>query len=159
MKILRIDIIADSLYFLMRFYLKNRTCGFWDRQVSKKNSFCPTKWAFTSYIYETICMIWYHLYNFKNLKNIHGGVILFVKLEAEACNFTKSYTPPWVFFPFFKLYKWYQIAQRIIYREYFAISVFFNRLLSFLCRLKIDRTLHALIQTKTGSAFRTKVLL
>ena len=33
--------------------------------------------------------------------------------EASACNFTKSSTPPWVFFTFFKLYKWYQIAQHI----------------------------------------------
>ena len=24
-----------------------------------------------------------------------------------------SFTPPWVFFTFFKLYKWYQIVQRI----------------------------------------------
>ena len=31
----------------------------------------------------------------------------------EACNFTKISNPPWVFFTFFKLYKWYQIAQRI----------------------------------------------
>ena len=32
-----------------------------------------------------------------------------------ACNFTNSNTPPWVFFLFFKLNKWYQIAQRILY--------------------------------------------
>ena len=31
------------------------------------------------------------------------------------CNFTKISTPPWVFFTFFKLYKWYQIAQRTTY--------------------------------------------
>ena len=29
-----------------------------------------------------------------------------------ACNFTKINTPPWMFFTFFKLYKWFQIAQR-----------------------------------------------
>ena len=29
----------------------------------------------------------------------------------------KSNTPPWVFFMFFKLYKWYQIAQRTKYVE------------------------------------------
>ena len=57
------------------------------------------------------CAIWYHLYNLK-LKNIHGGVLILVKLKALACNFTKINTPPWVFFTFFKLYKWYQIAQR-----------------------------------------------
>ena len=27
--------------------------------------------------------------------------------------FTKSNTPPWVFFTFLKLYEWYQIAQNI----------------------------------------------
>ena len=36
---------------------------------------------FTLNIYETICAIWYHLYNFKNLKNTHEGVLLL------ACNF------------------------------------------------------------------------
>ena len=30
-------------------------------------------------------------------------------------NFTKSSTCPWVFFVFFKLHKWYQIAQSITY--------------------------------------------
>ena len=34
-------------------------------------------------------------------------------VKAKACNFTKIKTPPWVFFTFFKLYEWYQIAQRI----------------------------------------------
>ena len=28
------------------------------------------------------CAIWYHLYNFKNVKNIHGRVLLLVKLQA-----------------------------------------------------------------------------
>ena len=31
----------------------------------------------------------------------------------QNCNFTKRNTPPWVFFTFFKLYKWYQISQSI----------------------------------------------
>ena len=30
-----------------------------------------------------------------------------------ACNFTESNAPPCVFFTFFKLYKWYQVAQSI----------------------------------------------
>ena len=59
--------------------------------------------------------IWYHLYNLKIVKNTHGGVLILVKLQALACNFTKINTPPWVFFTLFKLYKWYQIAQRITY--------------------------------------------
>ena len=28
--------------------------------------------------------IWYHLYNFKNGENIHGGVLLLVKLQAKS---------------------------------------------------------------------------
>ena len=48
------------------------------------------------------CAIWYHLYYLKNVKNTHGGVL-------------KTNTPPWVFSTIFKLYKWYQIVQRITY--------------------------------------------
>ena len=29
-----------------------------------------------------LCTIWYHLYNLKNVKNTHGGVLLLVKLQA-----------------------------------------------------------------------------
>ena len=54
-------------------------------------------------------MICYHLHIFKNVKNTHEGVLLLVKLQAEAC--------PWVLYPFFKLQKWYQIAQRATYVE------------------------------------------
>ena len=57
------------------------------------------------------CAIWHHLHNLKNMKNSHGRVFLLVKLQAFSL--TKSNTPPWVFFVFFKLYKWYQIAQHI----------------------------------------------
>ena len=34
------------------------------------------------------CAIWYHLYNFKNVKNTHGGVLILVKLQVLACNAT-----------------------------------------------------------------------
>ena len=34
-----------------------------------------------------LCTIWYNLYNL-NVKNNHKAVILLVKLQAEACNFT-----------------------------------------------------------------------
>ena len=30
------------------------------------------------------CAIWYHLYNLKNVKNTHGGVLLLVKLQAKS---------------------------------------------------------------------------
>ena len=38
---------------------------------------------------------------FKKCENTNCGVFLLVK--SEACNFTKSNTPPWVFFAFFKI--------------------------------------------------------
>ena len=59
-----------------------------------------------------LCVIWYYLHNLKNMKNSHEGVLLLVRLLASVCNFTKSNTPPWLFFTFFKLYKSYQLAQR-----------------------------------------------
>ena len=52
------------------------------------------------------CAIWYH-----------GGVLILVKLQALAWNFTKINIPPWVFFTFLKLYKWYRIAQRTTYND------------------------------------------
>ena len=52
---------------------------------------------------ETLCAIWQHLYNFKNMKSTHGGVLLVVKLRTE------------VFFPLFKLYICYQISQSMAY--------------------------------------------
>ena len=59
----------------------------------------------------------------KTVKNTHGAVILLVKLTAEDCNFTKSITSPWVFFTFFKLHKWYKIAQSITFVIYSNISI------------------------------------
>ena len=42
-----------------------------------------------------LCAICYHLYNLENVKSTHGEVLLLV-----ASNFTKSDTPPCVFFTF-----------------------------------------------------------
>ena len=41
------------------------------------------------------CAIWYHLFNLKNMKNTHGGVLILVKLQASATL--------WAFFTFLKL--------------------------------------------------------
>ena len=30
-----------------------------------------------------ICAVWYHMYNFKEMKNTHGKVLLLVKLQAS----------------------------------------------------------------------------
>ena len=67
------------------------------------------------FTYVMRCAIWYHLYYFKNVKNTDRVVLILVKLQAEACNFTKINTPLWVFFTFLKLYKWYQIVQCTTY--------------------------------------------
>ena len=74
---------------------------------------CLVKWVLSRYV--VCCTIWYQFYKLKNVKNTHGGVLLLVKLQASVCNFSKSNTPPWVFLTFLKLYKWYQIVQRITY--------------------------------------------
>ena len=66
------------------------------------------------YIYELICGALRDLVpfvQFKRRENTHGGVLLLVKLQVSAYNFTKSNTTPWVFFTFYKLHKWYQIVQ------------------------------------------------
>ena len=42
------------------------------------------------------------LYNLKNVKNTDEEVLLLVKFQVEAYNFTASNTPPRVFFTFFK---------------------------------------------------------
>ena len=59
--------------------------------------------------------IWYHLDHSKNVKNADWGVLLSVKFQALACTFTNINTAPWMLFTFLKLYKWYQIMQRITY--------------------------------------------
>ena len=61
--------------------------------------------------FEILCAIWCHLYNFRNVKNTNGRVLLLVKLQAKASNFTESNTPLCVFFTFLKLCKWHQIEQ------------------------------------------------
>ena len=42
-------------------------------------------------------MIWYHLYNLKNMKQTHGRMLSLIKLQAKT---TKSNTLPYLFFMF-----------------------------------------------------------
>ena len=81
------------------------------------------------------CTNSYLLYNFKNVENTPGGVVFLVQLQASAGNITKTITPPWVFLTFFKLYKWYQIAQSIVYVFHslflmVALAVMQNRIIA-----------------------------
>ena len=50
-----------------------------------------------------MCAIWYHLYNFRKCNKHPWRSVTFGKVTGFSCNFTKSITPPWVFFMFFKL--------------------------------------------------------
>ena len=47
---------------------------------------------------------------------------LLIELLAKAFNFTKSITPPWVFFTFFLLYKRHQISQSVSFVLLFLAS-------------------------------------
>ena len=57
-------------------------------------------WFHIFALFLILSAIWYHLYNFKNLKNTHGMVILLFKLQVEVSNFNKSITLPWMFLRF-----------------------------------------------------------
>ena len=58
----------------------------------------------------------FHFYTPWKHQKTSGFLIFSRGIEVEACNFTKSNTPKWVFFNF-KLHKWCQIAQRIASNE------------------------------------------
>ena len=53
-----------------------------------------------------------------NVKNTHGGILLLVQLQGEACIFVKNKTPPWVFFSRFlnytKLLKLYSNGTKLL---------------------------------------------
>ena len=64
-----------------------------------------------------LCSIWYQLFNLKDVKKTHEGVLLFARLQAESwniCNFTKSNTSPRVLFTFLKIVQ--MVPNRVTYR-------------------------------------------
>ena len=73
-----------------------------------------------------LCAILYHLCNWKLWKTLIKECLFFARLPAKACNFTKSKTPPWVFFTFLKLCKWYQVAKHRIYIWLYALLKFYE---------------------------------
>ena len=54
----------------------------------------------------------------KNVKNTHGEVILLVKVQVSACNFTKSIVPPWGFFSRFFFSVVQMLPNRAKYQKY-----------------------------------------
>ena len=63
----------------------------------------------------------------------------------EVFNFTKNNCPPLVFFTCFKLYKWYQIAQHIIFELIFSTYRWFRRV--FIKDLQAFRSLDSSLLT------------
>ena len=55
---------------------------------------------------------------FKKREKRSWRSVNFSKVAGKACNFIKINTPPWMFYTFFQLYKWYQIAQRTTYNSF-----------------------------------------
>ena len=101
---IKVILINAIVILMMSAILANQ--GFILKKSFWSHDLCPSWWHHRQYfitwrtlfcIYMWCCSIWYHLYNLKNLKNTHGGVLLLVKLQTSACNFTKSNAPPWVF--------------------------------------------------------------
>ena len=81
------------------------------------------------------CAIWYNLYNLKKREK-HQRSVTFPELQAEARNFTKSNTPSWVFFTFFKCF-----AQIISNKSQFPKKIFrgnLNEAISLGCHLEDD---------------------
>ena len=109
---------------------------YWDIFRSK---YSEEFWKMTLFVMR--CAIWYHLYNLKNVKSTHGEVLLSVKLQALACNFTESNTLPWVFFTFLKLCKWYQIAQSITFTRSGIFKGTYDDVLSRVVRFVYSKSL------------------
>ena len=60
------------------------------------------RYGLRRFITVMFCATWYHLYNLKKHEKLPWRNVTFSKVAG----FTKSNSPPWVFFTFFKLYKW-----------------------------------------------------
>ena len=83
-------------------------------------------------LYVVRCAIWYCLYNLKNVKNTHGGVLILVKLKLVKCKLTLLHG---CFSRFLKCTngtKWYQIAQCT---TYLCPCLGLGRFMSYLCDL------------------------
>ena len=77
-----------------------------------------------------LCLLWYVYFGQVICSALRDLVpsVQFKKREKQplrSVSFSKVDTPPWLFFTFLKLYKWYQIAQRT---TYLLISNVTNRL-------------------------------
>ena len=60
--------------------LKNFIWSILEYFVSYKGMLCPL-------LFKMLWAIWHHLYNFKNMKNTHGEVLLLVKFRKNEVHF------------------------------------------------------------------------
>ena len=90
-------IILEFLYLKFSISWKSDTLNRTDNAINKKATLhnilviCSIT---STYMYGVRCAIWCYLCNLKNVKNIHGGVLVSVKLQAEkhpsrSVNFSK----------------------------------------------------------------------
>ena len=114
MKVSIYQIIPYLFIYSVHFPLSVLTTLFF---IDKFWELCMHNWCYWwSYITDDLtCEALVPFVQCGSVKNTHGEVLLLLKLQDNACNFTKSNTNPWQFFTFFKLQKWYQIAQSISY--------------------------------------------
>ena len=74
-------------------------------------------------LYMMLCAIWYQSHNLKKCEKHTWRSVTFCKVIGFSLHFTKSNTPLWVFFTFFILYKWYQIAQSVSQELVYDIKI------------------------------------
>ena len=98
-------------YYNRLFYFSWIWSSIFSERLSLLGIFLASYKIFCTYPIVMLYAIWYHLYNLKNGEKHPWR-------SVNSCNFTKINTPPWVFFTFLKLHKWYQIAQRITIMSY-----------------------------------------
>ena len=66
-------------YFICLEDLPRTSCNFLKRRKLKGFYLAVIQKA----PYKMLCTIWYHLYNFKNVKNSHGRVLLFAGFSLQ----------------------------------------------------------------------------
>ena len=75
--------VSPAPYFRFCNKLIRKCCYHKTNRQNFKNHNSPSLLRKHSSIYVIRCAIWYHLYNFKNMKNTNGGVLFLVKLQRN----------------------------------------------------------------------------
>ena len=96
-------LFSYSLQRVSQLVILNLQWGKWNaRKLLFIHHYLLYERVFILKVYQIFCSIWYHEYNFKNVKNTHGGMSLLVTLQVYI---TKSNTPWWVFLIFYLIFR------------------------------------------------------